>query len=87
MDRLMLASFVDELQKIGAMTSNVMTSSISKGSNTVTKPVFPKPGISKSKDLTTKPTNYSIVNTEDQPAAFGTAASASKTVPPPPVRT
>lgn len=90
-----LASFMDELQKIAAISNVASTMSGSLGrvqsaQNAIAKPVFSKPNVQTmrfgSKDMTSKPTNYSIVNTEAPTAAYD-AAATSKSVPPPPVRT
>ena len=88
MDPVMLASFLDELQKIGA--ANVAAAdAVYKGQNISAKPASSGTAIPKStpKDPTAKSTNYSIVHSQTPPAAYGTAASTSKAVPPPPVRT
>jgi len=103
MNRKMMTSFMDELSKIAAagpataakgnfaapmglksgMGSNSMvTSSSSKG----TVSSLPKMNPMKA-DAAAKPTNYSIVHSEAPSAAFGSTASTSKAVPPPPVRT
>jgi hypothetical protein len=85
---------MDELQKIAGVSNvaSAMSGSLGKVQsvqNAVAKPVFSKPNVQSmrfgSKDMTSKPTNYSIVNTEAPTAAFD-AASSSKAVPPPPVR-
>lgn len=90
-----LASFMDELQKIAAATNvaSVMTGSLGRAKslqNVMAKPVFSKPNVQSmrfgSRDMTMKPTNYSIVNTEAPMAAYD-AAAMSKSMPPPPVRT
>jgi hypothetical protein len=90
-----LASFIDELQKISAATNvaSVMSGSLGRAKsvqNVMGKPAFSKPNVQTmrfgSRDMTAKPTNYSIVNTEAPTAAYD-AAATSKSVPPPPVRT
>ena len=99
----MMVAFMDELQKISALTpagaaksnfaaplglktgmgdNSVVSLSSSKGTTSLT----PKMNPGKS-DVAAKPTNYSIVHSEAPSAAFGSTASTSKAVPPPPVRT
>lgn len=72
----MLASFMDELEKISAAANAV-----------VAKPASLTFGAKPKSALKTeaKPTNYSMVNTVTRDTGFGTA-SQSKAVPAPPVR-
>lgn len=87
MDRVMWASFLDEFVKIGA---NVFTAGASATKNIISgmKPAAQSTGAKIKSTLKTdmKPTNYSVVHSTEPAAAYG-AASASKAVPPPPVRT
>ena len=88
------ASFCDELAKIAGIKpgSNVVNLAKSvvggKGGNVVAKPL-PSSGI-KAPTTTlkpaSKPTNYSMVHSNAPTAAYG-AATGTKAVPPPPVRT
>ena len=96
MDKVMLASFTDELQKIaeGNVAAAVKPSIGGMGSNAVARPLTSH-GIGKSQTQTTrgnekpkpiKPTNYSMVHSNAPTAALN-AGSNFKMVPPPPVRT
>jgi hypothetical protein len=87
MDRVVWASFLDEFVKISA---NVMMAGVKATKNIVSgmKPAAQSTGPKIKSTLKTnlKPTNYSVVHSTEPAAAYG-AASASKSVPPPPVRT
>lgn len=75
----MLAAFADELAKVAALNIAVPQPA------SPAKPP-PSPGISQGKNPAAKPTNYSVVHSVSPPAAFGSAAPA-KASSPPPVRT
>jgi hypothetical protein len=83
MDKVMLASLLDELMKIATVNTAV--------SSAIGKPASVSSGISATKSIQaaskspTKPTNYTVVHNQTPVAATGTADS-SKAVPPPPVR-
>jgi hypothetical protein len=81
MDEMVLASFLDELDKIAA---NVATTDVS-GVKPAAIPSLTKT-ISPATKPQTKATNYATINTQAPLAAPG-VASGSKSVPPPPVRT
>lgn len=87
MDRVMWASFLDEFVKIAAnvvSTGVSATKNIISGAKPAAQTIGPKIKSVLKTDL--KPTSYSVVHSTEPAAAYG-AASASKSVPPPPVRT
>lgn len=79
----MLASFTDEMNKI-AGNSTWQSSS----SNLLAKPASVTTGPSSKMTMKAevKPTNYSVVHSDQTEAAYGSSAGV-KSVPPPPVRT
>lgn len=87
MESRVLASFLDELEKIAeGNVADPVKPAVSGASNIVAKPPS-TPGIPKApatgKAQAAKPTNYSIVNS-NAPMAVTTVA-AGKAVPPPPI--
>lgn len=78
MNPAMLEAFVDELEKVAALNMAVPQPA------SPAKPP-PSPGIKQNKNPAAKPTNYSVVHSVSPPAAFGAAAPA-KSTPPPPVQ-
>lgn len=80
-------AFMDELTKIATNMAAPPSMKSGMGANPMVA-TTPRVGLPKpTKDPSAKPTNYSIVNTGTPAAAFGSASSSSKTMPPPPVRT
>lgn len=88
MDRRVLASFADEFAKI-SMASNVVAPLRIGGPTNVAVGSTPKSTFKPFNPKTvtgSKPTNYSIVHNQSPPAAYGSAGSTSKSLPPPPVK-
>ena len=83
MDETMLHGFFDEIGKIGAVNS--VFKSTSQNVMNSPAPSFKPPTFSP-KGTLGKNTNYSLAHSEEPMAAYG-AASGTKAVPPPPVRT
>lgn len=82
----MLASFFDELSKIAAAKESF---GVSYSSNVTAKPASVSIGprkISTSPKTEAKPTNYTMVHSQQPEAAYGSSAGV-KSIPPPPVRT
>ena len=91
MDSTMVASFMDELQKIaeGNVAEPAKALVGGMGANVMAKPLS-TPGIGKAtgavKPGPAKTTNYTMVNSIAPSAAWG-AGTSTNMVPPPPVRT
>lgn len=85
MDHVSLTAFWDELEKIAeniAQTTSMAQPAAAGKPAPVTFGSKPASGLK----AETKPTNYSVVNTQAPMGEFGAATSA-KMLPPPPIRT
>lgn len=85
MNRMELTAFLDELEKIAeniAQTTSIAQPAAAGKPAPVTFGSKPASGLK----AETKPTNYSVVNTQAPMGEFGAAANA-KVTPPPPIRT
>lgn len=86
MNHMVLASFMDEITKIAQNMAAPAGIKSGMGSNVMAAPT-PSVGIPpQSTNPASKPTNFSIVNSEVPSAAEG-GAGVTKSAPPPPVRT